>query len=457
MYSLPDSGSLKVNVSNRQVFNIALPITVSILVPQLNLLVNSIFLGNLSIEALGNAAVTGIFYLIFAIAGNGFNSAMQTVFSRFGGSDRPDMFTVVFTQGIRITLFFAFLFILFTWLLAPSLLRLVADPVAFPSEMEFLKIRIFGLPFLYLFQVGNAFLIASLNSRFLLFGFVIQALVNIIFDYLLIFGKFGFPQMGFNGAAVASVMSEFAGMISVFLIIKSSGLRQKFNLLRNFSFNKEVSSSILRISAPLVLQYVISIGTWLAFFLLIESRGIMAKAISNTMRNIFGICGIFTWSLASTTNVMVSNLIGQGKIEKVLFITKKISAWSFMLGALLVLLLNFFPERFFMLFGQDIHFVQAGIPVIRVVSVGMLLMSLANIWLNAVTGTGKTKMNLAIELIAILAYLPYTFWVMKYNYTTLAMAWTNELIYWSVMLLIAFFYMQSGKWKAGQALSPSLK
>ena len=67
--------------------------------------------------------------------------------------------------------------------------------------------------------MGNAFLVASLNSQWLMIGFVFEAAVNILFDYLLIFGNWGFPQMGFNGAAVASVLAEFTGMLVVLAVL----------------------------------------------------------------------------------------------------------------------------------------------------------------------------------------------------------------------------------------------
>ena len=77
--------------------------------------------------------------------------------------------------------------------------------------------------------------------------------------------------------------------------------------------------------------------------------------------------------------------------------------------SVMVILLNIFPEVFFNLFGKDDAFVSAGTPVARVVSIGMLFMSVANIWLNGVTGTGKTRVNLMIEIVAITMYLAYTF------------------------------------------------
>ncbi len=446
MESYPSNNDLKVKVDSRQILSIAMPITLAILVPQLNLLVNSIFLGHLSNQALGNAGITGVFYLIFAVAGHGLNSSMQSVFSGYAGSGKPEAFKTVLSQGIRISIQLSVLFILFTWFIAPFILQQVSSPDSYPMEMSFLRIRILGLPFLFLFQMGNSFLISSLNSRFLMIGFLFEALINVLFDYLLIFGKMGFPQMGFNGAAVASVIAECTGMIVVFAVIFITGLKKKYGLLKSFSYNDVISKEIKKIALPLILQFIISLTTWLIFFLLIESKGPIAKAVSNTMRNVFGLAGVFIWAFAGTSNTMVSNLIGQNRKEMVIPVVKKISLWSLGLCMVMICFLNLFPVTFFSLFGQDKSFLAEGVPVIRMVSLGMIFMSVSNIWLNAVTGTGNTRINLQIEIISISLYLAYTWYFMKLHYISLSIAWSNEFVYWLSILFMASGYMFSKKW-----------
>ena len=446
---------LKVQVNNKQILSIALPITLSILIPQLNMLINSIFLGQVSEEALGNAGITGVFYLIFAVAGHGLNNAMQSVFSNNAGSGNHEKFKTILTQGIRISLQFATIGILFTWLIAPIIMKQVADAAAYPQEMSFLKIRILGLPFLYLFQMGNAFLVASLNSKYLMIAFICEALVNIVFDYFLIFGYGGFPKMGFNGAAVASVIAECTGMLVVCSVLIFTGLKNKYGLLQNLKYHKEISKQILKVSLPLVAQYVISVTTWLIFFLLLEGRGTNAKAISNVMRNVFGIAGVFIWAFASTCNTMVSNLMGQKREDEIVYAITKIMYWSIGFAVVPVLILNIYPEVFFSLFGQSKSFIEEGISVIRMVSLGIIFMSIANIWLNGVTGTGKTQMNLKIEIVAITLYMTYTFYFMKVNYISLAMGWSNEFIYWTAIFIMSFLYLKSGKWKTKKINHPS--
>ena len=448
MESTTDTIDLKVRVTYRQILSIALPITLAILIPQINMLTNSIFLGNLSTEALGNAGVTGVFYLIFAVAGHGLNNAMQSVFSKYAGSDNSAVFKTILSQGIRVSLYFALIGILITWLLAPLILRSVADPAAYPQEISFLKIRIMGLPFLYLFQMCNAFLVASLNSRYLMIGFLVESLVNIILDYLLIQGRFGFPALGFNGAAIASVIAEFVGLIVVVLVLIKTGLKKRYGLLEQFRFDKKINNEILTVSAPLVLQYVISVTTWFVFFLLIENlHDPTSKAISNTMRNVFGLTGVFVWAFASTSNVMVSNLMGQQKQERVLEAITKVMLLSISFCAVMCLLVNLFPATFFSVFGQGDEFVRQGVPVLRMVTAGLLFMSIANIWLNGVTGTGRTKINLLIEIVAITVYMLYTIYFTRVHFVSLAMAWSNELVYWATIFIMAFIYLRSGRWK----------
>ena len=264
--AIASGANLKVQLNNRQILTMALPITASMLIPQLNMLTNSVFLGHLSTAALGDAGITAVYYLVFAVTGNGLTNALQSVFSRYAGEDKSDFFKTIFSQGLRLSLLFAFFGILFTWFVAPFIMQQVADAKAYPIEMSFLRIRILGLPFLYVFQLCNAFMVASLNSRYLLIGFALQAMINIVLDYVLIFGKAGFPAMGFNGAAWASVISEIVAMVAAVLVLYVTKLKQTYNLFHNLKFDVIVHKEVLKISVPLVAQYFISLTTWLVFF-----------------------------------------------------------------------------------------------------------------------------------------------------------------------------------------------
>ncbi|MBC7875275.1 MAG: MATE family efflux transporter, partial [Ferruginibacter sp.] len=315
------------------------------------------------------------------------------------------------------------------------------------EAIAFLKIRVWGVPFLYLFQICNALLVGTNSSRYMKYGFWIQAGLNIFLDYALIFGHFGFPELGFNGAAWASLIAEIAGMLVVMGIIFYKRFHHRFSLFHHWKFDKPLAGLIFKQSSPLVAQWLLSIFSWLLFYIFIEHLGERPLAISNTMRNIFGLFGIFVWAFASTTNAMVSNIIGQGKKDQVVLLIKKIMWLSIGFTFLLCLLINIFPHLFLSVYGRDKGFVEEAIPVIRMVTGGMMIMSFSTVWLNAVTGTANTRVNLAIEIVAIALYSVYVYLVLKVLHLGLIWAWASEMLYWGVLFILSFLYIRSGKWK----------
>jgi hypothetical protein len=74
-------------------------------------------------------------------------------------------------------------------------------------------------------------------------------------------------------------------------------------------------------------------------------------------------------------------------------------------------------------------------------------MSVSVIWLNAVTGTGNSKMNLATETAAIILYCIYNYIVLEKLNLPITWGWASEVIYWSTLLIPSFWYMHSGRWK----------
>src|SRR5688572_5926049 len=312
------NNDLRVEISNRQILKIALPITLALLVPQVNFVANTVFLGQLGESELGTAGITGVYYLVFALIGNGLNSGLQSLIARRAGENRPEEFGKMFAQSLWLACLFAATGILITYLFAPAFYSAaLSHPYVRDEATEFMKIRIWGLPFLYFFQMGNALLVGTNNSRFMKYGFIIEAGFNILLDYLLIYGHWGMPKLGFDGAAVASVIAEAIGMIVVFLIILYKKFHIRFALFVHTRLNKPLFNLIFRQSSPLVLQFVLSVAAWLLFYILIEHYDTKRPlAISNTMRNVFAVFGVFTWAFAQTSNAMVSNIIGQGRKDK---------------------------------------------------------------------------------------------------------------------------------------------
>ncbi|HVT85691.1 MAG TPA: MATE family efflux transporter [Chitinophagaceae bacterium] len=439
---------LQVEISNRQILKIALPISLAILVPQVNFFTNNIFLGHYNQHALATASITGVYYLIFAMIGFGLNNGLQTLIARRAGENRPDEIGKIFGQGVFISLIIATIGILLTWFVAPSILRnTIHSPETAADAITFLKIRIWGLPFLYVYQMRNALLVGTNNSKYLVSGTLAETVANILFDYIFIFGHFGFPVMGLNGAAISSIIAEFTGMSVIFLVIHYKGITKRFSLFNYFKWENNRAKSILSLSLPLMFQLAISITSWEFFYILIEHHGQQALAVSNVMRNIFGLVGCITWAFAAASSAMVSNIIGQGRKDEVQFLIRKIGKISMGSALVIAIIINIFPQQLLSIFGQDEAFIIAGVPVVRVVTSAMVLMSFAVIWLNAVTGTGNSRITFLIEFITIILYCAYIYIVLEKYFLPITYGWMAEWLYWIGMFTLSYLYIRSGKWK----------
>lgn len=440
------SNQLKLGITYSQILQMSLPISFAILVPQFNFLINSLFLSQLGKGYMGAAGITGVYYLIFSVIGFGLNNGLQSLISRRAGQDRLKEIGTLFTQGIYITIIIALFGIAFTYFFAPSIFNASVDPSLSATATSFLSIRIWGLPFLYLYQMRNALLVGTNQSKLLIWGTLAETLSNIALDYGLIFGHFGLPKLGFNGAAYASVIAEAIGMAVVFLVIRGKRMGSRFGLFESLGFNWQISKKILIQSSPLIFQYAISVVSWEYFFILVSHDGSVALDISQLMRLLFGVFGIFIWAFASTTNTMVSNVIGQGLQHQVMTLVKRIAILS--AGSTLILFLpaQLFTKELLMMVNSNQEFLTMAEPVLRVVAAGILMMSISTICLNAVTGTGNTKINLLIEVFTALTYCIYVYLVMEYYDLSITWGWASEWVYWTMILLLSYTYLRSGRW-----------
>lgn len=440
---------LQVEINNKQILRIALPVALSILVPNINFVTNNIFLGHLSQQALAIAGITGIYYLVFGVIGFGLSSGLQSLMSRRAGEDRVEEIGLLFLQAARIAVAFAVAGILITSFIAPAILRYALHSQQdIDMAISFLRIRIWGLFFLYIYQMRNALLISINQSKYLIIGTLAETLANIFFDYAFIFGNFGFPELGFNGAAVASIIAEFTGLVTIFSIIHFKGIGKQLHMFTSKTLNRNAVSVILKQSSPIMVQFAISTASWEFFYILIEHHGTQPLAISNIMRNLFGIFGCFAWAFASASNSMVSNIIGQQLQHRVKELVFKIMKMALIFSVSIAVLINLFTKLFLSIYGQSESFIVAAIPVARIISLALILQSVSVVWLNAVVGVGNTRRNLITEIVAIIIYCIYVYLVMEYFNLSLSIGWMSEWIYWITLLVPSYLYIRGNKWKS---------
>lgn len=439
---------MKVSVSNKDIIRLAAPISLSLLIPQLSIFVNNIFLGRLGERELGVNGITGVFYLLISMIGYGLSSGMQVQMSRRKGEGDNEGLAQVFTNGIMLSLGLSLaLMILSLWLVPLIFGFSLHDDENIFLSVNYLYLRVWGLPFLMLTQLFNAFFISVKQSRFLIYGSLVATLVNILFDYLLIFGNAGMPKMGLQGAALSSILSELSFCLVMVGIFYSHKLYHRYPVRKYLHFDLKLSQRTLAVSSPLIVQFMFSIGGWEIFFIFVEHLGGKALAASQILRNIFGIVGIGTWAFANTCNMYVSNIIGQGRQFEVMPIIKKISILSLAYAVIVCGILLLFSREFLLLYSSDNDLITYAIPSLRVIVCATIIMSVSTVTFNGVVGTGNTTINLVMEMFCVGSYLVYCYFIIERMRSPLYLCWGSEFVYWTCLVSTSLLYLKSGRWK----------
>ena len=439
---------MQVSVTNKHIIRTTAPIALALLIPLLSNLTNNFFLGKVGERALAVNGVSGIFYLILTMVGYGLASGIQIQFSRRAAQHDYEGITRILTNGGMLTVFLALALMMCSLWLAPLIfgLSLHMDDHVLMS-VNFLFIRVWGLPFLMLTQLANAFYIATGRSQYLLWGSLTATGLNILFDYIFIFGHWGAPAMGLNGAALASILAEIGAWAIMWGLFYARSLHSDFPVLRYLDLDLRLCRRMLRISLPLIIQFFFSIGGWQVFFIFVEHLGERELAASQILRPIFGLIGTTTWAFATTCNSMVSNIIGQGKSSHVPHLIGKVVKLSLGTTAVLCVILMLLGRQYLYLFTADDSLVELALPSLYLIVSATLIMSVASVMFNGVVGTGNTGVNLTIEIICVGSYLIYCYFIIERARLGLTWAWGSEFVYWSTLLICGYWYLRSGKWK----------
>lgn len=442
------NNSLGVSATNRQILQLAAPISLALLIPQVNFFTNTVFVGKLGVRELGVNGITGVFYLILSMIGYGLSSGMQIQMARRAGEGDKNELTRILANGAMLSVLFSLgLMMLTLWFVPLVFAFSLHDSSNFDLSVSFIYIRVWGLPFLMVTQLLSSFFIVISRSRLLIYGSLVATVANILLDYGLIFGKWAFPAMGFNGAAIASVAAEILYCGTMAGIFFAKGFYRDYPISRHFHFDWDLSKRTLAVASPLIVQFMFSIGGWLIFFIFIEHLGGQALAASQVLRNIFGIVGVGTWALATTTNTMVSNIIGQGRQNEVINVVKKVAKLSLAYAVVVCVLLLLFSRQFLSIYSSDVSLIAYAIPSLRVIIVATLVMAVSTVTFNGVVGTGNTLINLTIEITCVSAYLLYCYFIIHRWHSPLVLCWCSEFVYWTCLITISSLYLRSGRWK----------
>ena len=434
--------------SYRNIWKVAYPILISLVMEQMIGMTDTAFLGRVGEVELGASAIAIVYYMVLFMAGFGFSIGAQIIIGRRNGEGNFRDTGKVFWNGLYFLLGIGTLLIIASELLSPLLMRfMVSSEAVYDAALDYVRWRLPGMMFAFCTAMYRAFYVGTTQTKTLTANSVVMVLSNIIFNWILIFGHCGFPALGITGAAIGSSLAELVSLIFFVLYTRIKCDRVKYALERPAPFDWKEIRSMLPICSWTMIQHIVSIFTWLIFFLYIEHLGERPLAISNIVRGVSGLLWMILAAFSSTCSTLVSNIIGAGREDKVMSLIKRILKLSYAIVLGCALLFCLFPKAVIGIYTDIPDLIPATIPSMIVMCSSYVFTVGAMIFFQGVSGTGSTKAAFRLELTALVIYAIYctiTAGILKLD---VAICWSAEHVYALALMIICYAYLRSNRWK----------
>jgi putative MATE family efflux protein len=432
----------------KTILTVALPLMVSSFIQAVVLLTDTAFLSRystLSFDAAGNA---GLIYVTMFMALIGMGDGAQILIARRIGQKNIDAIGRIFGTSIIVHLLLAGVLFLFLQLAIPSMLQSYSkyQDLAL-AQIDFISIRSFALFFAMISLPIQAFFFATGKTWIVLISALITASSNIILDYVLIFGKIGLPEMGLEGAALASTLADGLGMLFLIVFLIFSKMRKEYALFSHFSFNIVSFKELIKIGSPIMFQGLIALSTWTIFFTWIEQMGKFELTVSQNIRSIYFLAFIPIWGFSATTKTYISQYIGKNDFQSLKIIQKRIQFLTMLFLSVIIIGATFFPSSLISMINPAEEYVEKSAEILRFISISTLIFGFGSVYFQTINGSGNTMITFTIEVISVIIYLISAYILIKVLKSDIYWIWSVEYIYFGTMGLLSIGYLRFFDWK----------
>jgi len=440
---------MRLNTSYRQILTIAAPIMIGSAAQNIITLTDRIFLFQLGVDDFASIGFVSVFYLIVAAIGFGFSRGGQILIAQKAGANEFKEAGRIFHSVFLFELFISILmFIFLAWGSYWFFSMIVDSEVVFTKSMDYLYTRKWGVFFSYTGVALVSLYTGIARPKFLIFDTFVLAIVNIVLDYVLIYGHYGFPQMGIAGAGLASTIAEIVAFIVFVIYMFWDKKIQKYEIFRWPKWDKKLVKKQYNISFPLVIQPLIGLGSWFLFMGIIENLGEEALAITILAQMVYLVLSIPAWGFSAGIGTMVGGFIGHKKRQAVIPIIWKTASFSFWITMVFTIAFVAFPHEILspILGKESFDLITKSQPIFYVLAGILAVFSTGSVIYSGVSGVGASGYALRIQFFSVLFYLIYIYILVEYTDVHLAWIWAVEIFYWVIVISWSLRYLYKRKW-----------
>ena len=248
--------------------------------------VDRIFLTWYSIDALAAALPSGMVNFIAVSFFMGLASYVNTFVAQYSGAGRDDRVGPSVWQGNYLAIAAGLLSLAFAWLATPIFDLIGHEQAIRTHEIVYFQVLCYGMAPLILSTSLSCFFSGRGRTWWVLGVSAAATAVNIVVDYLLIFGHFGAPEMGIRGAAWATNASAAFACILYLILLARTKYRQRFATFSGWRFDSDLFQRLLRYGGPNGISFMLDMFTFTFFILIVGRIGTLELTATNLAFNI---------------------------------------------------------------------------------------------------------------------------------------------------------------------------
>jgi MATE family multidrug resistance protein len=390
--------------------------------------------------------------LLFLILPLSLVDAMQILTARRVGQRRPDAVGTVFNQGLLLVLILSLVSLVGLKLFSPVVANWIVESAAVGDAVDgYLQLDAFSIPLAGITFTYSALLTSLGKTRALIPATIIVVVVDVVLNYLFIFGKAGCPEMGMRGAAIGSIGAELAAGIFLTVYILRSFDRRRYGFFRLRAFDGRTTRLLRNLATPMTAQGFLEDMRWFVFFLIIERMGAQSLAVANIVFTCYLVFCIPTEGFAETACSMVSRFVGKNRTDRISQVLSSAIGGAVLATLPFVAVAFFAPQWLLAVFAPGEDLLGQSYTSLRVMALAMLIAIPAEMWFTAVEGTGDTLAALGIDLLLTIVMLAATYSTAVHLAWPIEWVWIATPITSLVCLVASYSWMRSGIWQRLEA------
>ncbi len=363
-------------------------------------IVDTVMVGPLGPAAIGAVGTGSILFMTLMVFGFGTLLALDTFVSQSFGAGRIDECHRWLFAGLQLAAILAVALMLVAAAGVWALPAFGFHPELLPALESYIDVLIWSAPPLFAYVVFRRYLQAMNLVRPIMIALVAANVMNALVNWVLIYGHWGFPEMGVRGAAWATVASRVALASSLFGVVVYQE-RQRPSGLHDVPFRWDASRvwRLFRLGWPAAMQITLEVGVFAAASALAGRIGALAAAANQVVLNIAGFIFMIPFGLSSAAAVRVGQAVGRNDAAGM-----RRAGWTAVGLASAVMCgsaVLFFtvPEWLIRIYSSDASVIDVGVTLLFICSVFQLFDGLQTVTTGALRGLGDTRSPMVANLV----------------------------------------------------------